>query len=98
VTCLTGGRRYYATLLSLLGNCGRMVPWIRSPLGIVALYGNQQCVVECWLPSNRGRVVQWIRSPLGIFALHGNQQCVAECWLPSNQQLEGQCFHCFWQC
>jgi hypothetical protein len=27
---------------SLLCNRGRMVPWIRSPLGIVALHGNQQ--------------------------------------------------------
>jgi hypothetical protein len=42
VTCLTEGHRYHATLLSLLGNRGRVVPWIRSPLGIVALHGNQQ--------------------------------------------------------
>jgi hypothetical protein len=42
VTCSTEGRRYYATLLSLLGNRGRIVPWICSPLGIVALHGNQQ--------------------------------------------------------
>jgi hypothetical protein len=42
VTCSTEGRRCYATLFSLLGNRGRMVPWIHSPLGIVALHGNQQ--------------------------------------------------------
>jgi hypothetical protein len=42
VTCSTEGRRYYATLLSLLGKRHRMVPWIRLPLGIVALHGNQQ--------------------------------------------------------
>jgi hypothetical protein len=34
VTYSTEGRSYYATLLSLLGNRGRMVPWIRSPLGL----------------------------------------------------------------
>jgi hypothetical protein len=27
---------------SLICNRGRMFPWIRSPLGIVALHGNQQ--------------------------------------------------------
>jgi hypothetical protein len=42
VTCLIEGRRYYATLLSLLGNRGRIVLWICSPLSIVALHGNQQ--------------------------------------------------------
>jgi hypothetical protein len=42
VTCSTEGHRYYATLFSLLGNRGRRVPWIRSPLGIVAFHGNQQ--------------------------------------------------------
>jgi hypothetical protein len=42
VTCSTEGRRYYETLLSLLGNRGRIVPWIRSPLDTVALHGNQQ--------------------------------------------------------
>jgi hypothetical protein len=40
VTCSTEGRGYYATFLSLLGNRDRMVPWIRSPLGIVALNDN----------------------------------------------------------
>jgi hypothetical protein len=69
VTCSTEGRRYYATLLSLLGNRGRMVPWIRSPLGIIALHSNKQWVGESWLPSNRGRIVPWIRSPLSIVAL-----------------------------
>jgi hypothetical protein len=72
VTCWTEGRRYYATLLSLLGNRGLMVPWIHSPLGIVALHGNQQWVGESWLPSNLCRMVPWIHSPLGIVALHGN--------------------------
>jgi hypothetical protein len=72
VTCLTGGR-------------GRIVPWIRSPLGIVALHGNEEWVGECWLPSNRGRIVPWIPSPLGIVALHGNEEWLGEFWLPSNR-------------
>jgi hypothetical protein len=38
----TEGRRCYATLLSLLRNLGQTVPWIRPPLDIVALHGNQQ--------------------------------------------------------
>jgi hypothetical protein len=42
VTCSTEGRRCYATLLPLPSNRRRMVPWIRSPLGIVALHGKQQ--------------------------------------------------------
>jgi hypothetical protein len=42
MTCSTDGRRCYATLLSLLGNRSRTVPRICSPLGIVALHGNQQ--------------------------------------------------------
>jgi hypothetical protein len=74
VTCSTEGRRCYATLLSLLRNRGRTVPWIRWPLSIVALHGNQEYVGECWLASNRGWMFPWIRSPLGIVVLHGNQQ------------------------
>jgi hypothetical protein len=42
VTCLAEGRRCYATQFSLLRNRGRVVPWIRSPLGIVVLHDNQQ--------------------------------------------------------
>jgi hypothetical protein len=42
VTCTPEGRRYCAALLSLLCNRGRIVAWIRSPLGIVALHGNEQ--------------------------------------------------------
>jgi hypothetical protein len=46
LTCSTEGRRCYATLLSLIRNRGRTVPWIRSPLGIVALHGCLATVVE----------------------------------------------------
>jgi hypothetical protein len=41
VTYSTEGRRYLATLMSLLGNRG-MFPWIRSPLLYCCVHGNQQ--------------------------------------------------------
>jgi hypothetical protein len=75
VTCSTEGRRCYATLLSLLRNRGRTVQWIRSPFGIVALHGNQQCVGESRLPSNSGRMVPRIRSPLLYCCVHTG--CIA---------------------
>jgi hypothetical protein len=48
VTCLAEGRRYYATLLSLLGNRVRMVHGYAHHSGIVALHGNKQLEDECF--------------------------------------------------
>jgi hypothetical protein len=59
VTCSTEGRHYYATLLSLLGNRGRMVEHVTLYIYIYIYIYIREYLLTHSLVSDKSTVIAW---------------------------------------